>query len=107
MDAITGLIQLHPEKADRITRAWRKIIEIFGPLSAFQHPFVVSEPGKRRDLIDMPVTDRRGVIGRTGSDRKRSNRPILIAHLQNSRCDRAFDPSTCQRRISLQPMPFW
>ena len=79
MDAITGPIQLHPEKADRITRAGRKIIEIFGPLSAFQHPFVVSEPGKRRDLIDMPIADRRGMIGRTGSDRKRSNRPILIA----------------------------
>lgn len=82
MDAITGPIQLHPENADRITRAWRQIKEIFGPLSAFQHPFVVSEPGKRRDLIDMPVADRRGMIGRTGSDGKRCNRLILIAHLQ-------------------------
>src|SRR5260221_11615271 len=83
-----------------------KITEIFRPLSAFQHPFVVSEPWKRRDLIDMPVTDRRGMIGRTGSDRKRSNRPILIAHLQNSRGDRDFDRSTCQRRISLGGMRF-
>src|SRR5579859_7146319 len=91
MDAVTGPIQLHPENTDRITRTWRKIIEIFGPLSAFQHPFVVSEPGKRRDLIDMPVTDRRGMIGRTRSDGKRSDRPILIVHLQNSGWDTDFD----------------
>src|ERR1700736_154017 len=58
VDADTRSVQAHPDYANEIVRAGRKVVVIFSPNAVIEHSFVVAKPGPSRRTNNLPGANR-------------------------------------------------
>ena len=60
VNADTWFVQPHPEHADEVVRAGRKIVIVLSPHTVVEHAFVVAEPRPNGHAENFPCANGRG-----------------------------------------------
>ncbi len=82
VNADAGFVQAHPENADQIVRAGRKIVKIFRAHTVIKHAFVIPEPRPNGHTENFPCAHRRRQRRGAGRDGKNTNQLVSIEYFE-------------------------